>query len=390
MDVPLNDLKLAYQALKPEIDAAVARVLERGWYLLGEELAAFETEFAAWCGARFGVGVANGTEAIWLALAAAGVEPGDEVLTVANAGVPPVAAVELAGARPVFCDVAPDTHAMDPERAAAAITPRTRAVLVVHLFGHPAELAPLLDLAARHGIPLIEDASQAHGATYRGGGPARPDAPPSRTAGAAAGTPRRVGAFGRAGAFSCYPTKNLGALGDAGVVVTDDEHLAERLRLLRQYGWRERYWSVVRGVNSRLDELQAAVLRVKLRHLDRLNAARRALAARYRAGLADLPGLELPAEAPWADHVYHLFVVQTDRRDALLRHLRARGVGAGVHYPVPAHLQPAYRDLGYRPGALPVTERLAERVLSLPLYPELKPAQVDYVIEQVRAFFGRV
>lgn len=335
--------------------------------------------------------MASGTEAIWLALLAVGVQPGDEVLTAANAGVPPVAAIELAGARPVFADVDPATHALDPERVAAAVTPRTRALLPVHLYGHPADLAALLEIARRHDLRLVEDASQAHGAEYRPSGPGgqRSGVGQSGQGWPAGASWRRVGTFGDAAAFSLYPTKNLGALGDAGVVLTNDERVAERLRLLRQYGWRERYRSEIRGVNSRLDELQAAVLRVKLRHLEVLNAARRALAARYRAGLAGLDGLELPGEAPWARHVYHLYVVQTDRRDALRAYLRERGVGSGVHYPLPAHLQPAYRDLGYCPGSLPATERLAERVLSLPLYPGLDPAQVDLVADHVRAFLTR-
>lgn len=353
--VLFNDLRPQYAAIREEIDAAVRRVLERGWFILGPEVEAFEAEFAAYCGARYAVGVGSGTEALHLALWACGVGPGDEVVTVAHTAVPTINAISLTGARPVFVDVDPVTYTMDPAAAAAAITPRTRALLPVHLYGHPADMAPLQALAQRHGLWLIEDAAQAHGAEYRG---------------------TRVGRLGHLAAFSFYPTKNLGAYGDGGMVVTDDAALAERLRLLRNYGQTDRYHHQVEGLNSRLDELQAAVLRVKLRHLEAWTAARRERAARYAAGL---PGVRTPTEAPGARHVYHLYPVHVPQRAQVQERLAAAGIGTLVHYPIPAHLQPAYAHLGVPRGALPVTERLADEELSLPMYAELPLEQVDYV-----------
>ncbi len=362
--IPIFDLKLQYQSIKPEIDAAIARVLGRGWFILGEEVAAFEAEFAAYCGAKYCVGGGSGTEAIHLALRAAGVQPGDEVITVASAGVPGVAAIELAGGRPVFVDVEPDTLNMDPERIAAAIPRRTRAILPVHLYGHPADLDPILEIARQHELAVVEDAAQAHGAQYKG---------------------RRVGSIATVGVFSFYPTKNLGAYGDGGAIVTNDTDIAHRARLLRQYGWRQQYQSVMRGTNSRLDELQAAILRVKLRHLEKWTARRRELAQRYTQLLAD-SGLQLPQPKPYANHVFHLYVVRSAQRDALREHLRQAGIGTSIHYPLPAHLQPAYADLGGRPGDLPVTEQAAREVLSLPLYPELTDEQVAEVCNRVSSF----
>jgi dTDP-4-amino-4,6-dideoxygalactose transaminase len=359
--IPLVDLHCQLAAIRPEIEAAVTRVLERGWFILGEEVVAFEQEFATYCGVRYAIGVGSGTEALHLALRAVGVGPGDEVITVANAGVPGVVAIEAAGGRPVFVDVYPATMNLDPARLSAAISPRSRAILPVHLYGRPADMDPIMEIARRHDLAVVEDCAQAHGASYRG---------------------RKVGSLGHVACFSFYPTKNLGAYGDGGAVVTDDPALADRLRLLRQYGWREQYRSEVRGVNSRLDELQAAILRVKLRHLDAWNARRRALATRYRELLAG-SDLVLPAELPDGVQVYHLFVVQTPQRDELRDHLRRAGIGTGIHYPIPAHLQAAYRDLGGQPGQLPVTERLAREVLSLPLFPELTDAEVEQVVEAI-------
>lgn len=370
ISVPIFATKPQYLAIKAEIDAAIAEVLEINFFILGRFLEAFEQEFASWLGVEHAVGVGNGFDAIHLALRACGIGPGDEVLTVAHTAVATAVAISAVGARPVFVDIDPETYCMDPAAAATAITPRTRAIVPVHLYGHPAEMGRLLDLARRHNLVVIEDAAQAHGARYQG---------------------RPCGTLGHAGAFSFYPTKNLGAYGDGGAVVTRDPDVARMIRLLRNYGWAEgkRYYSAVKGVNSRLDELQAAILRVKLRYLETWNARRRAIAARYAEALADLPDLMLPREQPWAYHVYHLYVVRTPRRDALQQHLQAHGVGTQVHYPVPVHLQEAYQDLGYRPGALPETERAAREILSLPLYPELTDAQVDHVCASVRAFFSQ-
>jgi dTDP-3-amino-3,4,6-trideoxy-alpha-D-glucose transaminase len=357
--IPIFDLKAQYAALKDELDAAVAGVLASGWFIQGTEHAAFEEEFARYCEATHGVGVANGTDAIRIALQALGVERGDEVLTVANAGMPPVAAIREAGARPVFVDVDPATRNLDPSKIAEALTPRTRAVVAVHLFGHPADVDGIRAALDGTGVKLVEDCAQAHGARYRG---------------------RRVGSLGDAAAFSFYPTKNLGAYGDGGFIATNDPEVADRARLLRGYGWRKRYLSEVHGFNSRLDELQAAVLRVKLRHLDGANEERRRRARLYDEALA---GVATPAEQPWAASVYHLYVVESEHRDALRAALDAAGVATDVHYPLPSHLQPASADLGVGRGALPVTERLADTVLSLPMYPELPIPHVERVAHEV-------
>ncbi len=362
--VPPLDLKRQYASIKGEIDAAVSRVLEGGWYILGEEVAAFEREFAAYCGVAHAVGVGSGTDALHLALAACGVGAGDEVITVPHTAVATVTAIELAGARPVLVDIDPARYTLDPELLEAAITPRTRAVIPVHLYGCPADLDPIMEVARAHGLTVVEDCAQAHGAEYSG---------------------RRVGSWGHIAAFSFYPTKNLGACGDGGLVATNDPELAERARLLRQYGWQERYVSSLKGLNSRLDELQAAILRVKLRHLDAWNERRRVLAGLYNERLMG-GGVVVPREPESARHVYHLYVVRHPRRDALRAFLRQRGIGSSIHYPVPVHLQPAYYDLARGAGSLPAAEAAAREVLSLPLYPELDGQELETVADAVLAF----
>jgi dTDP-4-amino-4,6-dideoxygalactose transaminase len=367
VEVPFLELKSQYAALKPAIDMAIARVLERAWFIMGAELEAFEEAFAAACGARFCVGVGNGTEALHLALRALDVGPGDEVITVAHTFIATALAISWTGARPVFVEVDPATYTINVERAAAAITPRTRAILPVHLYGQPADLGPLIELAQERGLRVLEDCAQAHGARYGG---------------------RVVGTFGAIGSFSFYPGKNLGAYGDGGALVTDDAALAERLRLLRNYGQTAKYHHATQGYNSRLDELQAAVLAVKLGYLDAWNARRRALAARYDALLAG-HGLILPQCAPDREHVYHLYVVRSRQRDALQRHLATQGIGTLIHYPTPVHLQPAYAELGLARGSLPFSEQLADEVLSLPLYPEMSEAQQDAVVAAISSFEER-
>ena len=353
-----------YLAHQTEIDAAIARVLDRGWYILGDEVRAFESEFAAYVGVRHGVGVASGTDALHLALAACEIGAGDEVITVSHTAVATVAAIEMAGATPVLVDIEPAFFTLDPDKLAAAITPRTKAIIPVHLYGQPANLDRIIDSAARHNLQVIEDCSQAHGATYKGA---------------------RVGCYGNIGCFSFYPTKNLGAIGDGGLLVTNDTALAERARLLREYGWAQRYVSNISGWNSRLDELQAAVLRVKLPHLDQDNAARARIAQRYADALGDC-GIILPMERADSTHVFHLFVIRSERRDELQKFLAEKGVGALVHYRVPVHLQPAYQGRlnGYE--NLKNTEIVAAEILSLPIYPELDDAQVDAVIAAVKSF----
>jgi dTDP-4-amino-4,6-dideoxygalactose transaminase len=362
--VPLVDLVAQHQGIKNEVQAAIAQVLEEMQLFLGPNVQAFEEEFAAYCGATHAVGVGSGTDALVLALRAAGVGPGDEVITVAHTFFADVEAIALVGARPVFVDVEPDTYCLDPAQLEARITPRTRAVIPVHLCGQPADMAPILAIARRHGLFVLEDACQAHGAIYQG---------------------RRVGTWGDAACFSFYCSKNLGAYGEGGALVTDDAQLAGTVRRLRDHGSARRYEHVEIGTNARLDEIQAAVLRVKLRHLDNWNGQRAAVAAAYDAALVG-SGLELPTVRPDRTHVYHLYAVQSTRREALKAHLSERGVTTGVHYPAPAHLQPVARTWSNGPGSLPVTEGVAERVLSLPMYPELTKEQIAYVVDCVRTF----
>ncbi len=368
MPIPLIDLRAQYLSIKAEIDAAVARVLDSGWYILGQEVAAFEREFAEYCGAAACVGVGSGTEALHLAMLACGISPGDEVITVSHTAVATVAAITLAGARPVLVDVDPETYTMDPAALEAAITPCTKAIIPVHLYGHPADMVPILEIARQAQVRVIEDCAQAHGATYHG---------------------QPVGILGELGCFSFYPTKNLGALGDGGAVVSQDPALAERVRLLREYGWtpQARYVSQVKGMNSRLDELQAAILRVKLRHLNAWNEVRRALAARYDALLP--PAVVRPIERSGCRHVYHLYVVRVPERDQVRARLQAAGIGTGIHYPVPVHQQPAYQDLAPRPEGLPHTERLAGEILSLPMSPTLTEAEVTAVADAIRSAIER-
>jgi dTDP-4-amino-4,6-dideoxygalactose transaminase len=362
VSVPFLDLRPVHDELRDEMGAAIDRVIASSHYVLGPEVEAFEREFAAFCGARHCIGVGNGMEAIELALRALDVGRGDEVVTTSHTAFPTVAAVTAVGATPVLVDVDPDTFCMRPEALAASFSSRTRAVLPVHLYGRCADMDPIDALAAEVGVPVVEDAAQAHGATYRG---------------------RMAGTLGRAAAFSFYPTKNLGALGDGGAVVTDDDELALRVRRLRNYGEESKYVNVETGFNSRLDELHAAVLRVKLRHLDRWNADRRRIAALYDELLAGADGVVPPG----ADegHVYHLYVVRSAAREALQERLRAAGIGTQVHYPTPVHRQAAYAAGVRISGSLVATERLAGEVLSLPAYPGLAEADVRAVAAAVRA-----
>ncbi|HEX6737303.1 MAG TPA: DegT/DnrJ/EryC1/StrS family aminotransferase [Vicinamibacteria bacterium] len=366
--VPFGDMKAHVAALRGEIDAALARVLDSGWFILGPEGEAFEAELAQALSVRQAVAVGNGTEALELALWALGIGEGDEVITSPLSAAFTAMAILRVGARPVFADLDPATLNVAPEAVARALTPRTRALMPVHLYGHPADLDPLLALARPRGITLVEDACQAHGAQYRG---------------------RTVGAISGVGALSFYPTKNLGALGDGGAVLVDDEALAARLRRLRNGGQSDRYRHEVPGTNSRLDEMQAALLRVGLRHLAAWTERRRELAALY---LRELEGaaVTLPHEQPYARAVYHLFVVRHPRRDALAAALKERGIGTLIHYPIPLHLQPAFATLGGRPGDLPVAEQACAEVLSLPLYPEMSDEQALAVAHAVRELAGRV
>ena len=366
MKIPFVDLQAEYIALKTELDAAAHQVLASGWYILGQEVRAFEQEFAAYLGVAHAVGVASGTDAVLLACRALEIGPGDEVITVAHTAVATVTAIALSGARPVLVDIEPQTYTMDVGQIEAAITPRTKAIMPVHLYGHPAEMDTILALARRHNLLVIEDCAQAHGARYKD---------------------RMVGSMGDAAAFSFYPTKNLGAIGDGGAVVTNNPAVAERLTMLRQYGWQQRYISDIAGYNSRLDELQAAFLRVKLRHLAAFNTARRRLANLYQEHLAGLP-LTLPTIQPECESVFHLYVIQTDQRDALQKHLAVQEIGTAIQYPIPVHTQPAYHHLGHGPGSLPVTEQVCGRILSLPMHPHLPNQTLLNVCDSIASFFS--
>jgi dTDP-4-amino-4,6-dideoxygalactose transaminase len=367
--IPQIDLKPQLARIRPEIDAALSRVLTSTAFVGGPDVAELEREFAAFCGTSHAVAVANGTDALHMALRAHGIGPGDEVVTVANTFIATGEAILLVGARPVFVDVVADTHTMDPERLRTAITPRTRLVLPVHLYGHPADMTAIGELAERHGLPVLEDAAQAHGATWRG---------------------RRAGALGHAAAFSFYPTKNLGACGDAGMVTTSDAEFAARVRQVANHGaGGHRYDNVVLGTNSRLDTLQAAVLRVKLAHLERWNAERAERAALYSKLLGELPGLILPREREGARSAWHLYTIRVRERDALAQHLRERGIGTAIHYPRPIHLQPAMAAAMGAPGSLPVSEQLSREVLCLPLYAELPLEDVERVAAEVRSFLTK-
>lgn len=356
--IPFLDLGAAYRELKPEIDAAVTRVLESGWYILGPEVEGFEAEWANYCGAGYSVGVANGLDALTLALRSLDIGPGDEVIVPSNTYIATWLAVSSVGAKPVPVEPDPNTYNIDITRIEAAITPRTRALLPVHLYGQPADLDPIMDIARRHGLRVIEDAAQAHGALYKG---------------------QRIGAHGDMVCWSFYPGKNLGALGDAGAVTTNDAELAERVALLRNYGSAEKYVNVEAGVNSRLDPVQAAILRVKLKVLDNWNERRRAIAAAYTKNLTN-SGLILPSVPDWADPVWHLYVVRSYKRDALQGQLSGARIGTLIHYPIPPHMQTAYAELGISPSELPLAQKLADEVLSLPIGPQLALDDADRVV----------
>ncbi len=357
--VPYLDLKAQYQSIKPEIDAAISRVLESSQFILGSEVAELEKEFAVYCGATECIALNSGTSALHLALLATGVGPSDEVITVPFTFVASVAAILYAGARPVLVDIDPDTFTMNPAAIEAAITHRTKAILPVHLYGHPADMDPILEVARRHGLVVIEDAAQAHGSKYKG---------------------RSIGSVADLTCFSFYPTKNLGAYGEGGAVTTNNAEHARTIRRLRDWGQDHKYHHVLRGYNYRMEGLQGAILRVKLRHLDQWTELRRAAATKYNRLLADC-GVELSREMPWARHVYHVYTLRTKDRDALQAALQTEGIQTAVHYALPVHLQPAYADLGYSRGAFPQSEKAAEEVLSLPLYPEITDSQIQKVAQ---------
>jgi dTDP-4-amino-4,6-dideoxygalactose transaminase len=360
--IPLVDLRAQYLGIKTDIDAAIARVFDTGQFVLGEEVEAFEREFAQYSGATEGIAVNSGTSALHLALLAAGVTAGDEVITVPFTFVATVAAIGYIGARAVFVDVDPATYTMDPAQLEAAITSRTKAIVPVHLYGQPADMDPILEIAARHNVAVIEDACQAHGAAYKG---------------------RPVGSLGDAACFSFYPGKNLGAYGEGGMVVTRNPAIARDVRMRRDWGAEKKYHHVMRGFNYRMEGLQGSILRVKLRHLEEWTEARRTHAREYRT-LLEGSGFAPPVEAPYARHVYHVYAVRTTDRVAVQRTLQSHGIATGIHYPIPVHLQTGYADLGYKAGDFPVSEQAANEVLSLPMYPELSHTEIEAVTAAIR------
>jgi len=364
--IPFVDLRAQYASIKPEIDAAIDEVLAAAAFIKGRFVRGFEEAFASFCGVEHVVGVGNGTDAIMLALTALGIGPGDEVITVAHTFTATAEPVVRLGARPVFLDVDPRTNTLDPGLLEAAITPRTRAIIPVHLYGMPADMDAINQIAGAHHLPVIEDAAQAAGARYKG---------------------RRCGSLGTISCFSFYPGKNLGAYGDGGAVATDNRELAEKVRMLADHGRTDKHRHQLVGVNSRLDALQAAVLKVKLSCLDRWNAARRSHATEYHRKLAGIRGLELPQVPDWAEPSWHLYVVESRERNGLQATLKAARIETGIHYPIPLHRQPCYAGLGV--GTLPITERKGDVILSLPMFPELSSGQIDRVVEAIASFLGR-
>ncbi len=367
MEVPFVDLKAQHQEIKAEVEKAIKKVIEKGDFILGEELELFEKEFADYCGVKFCVGVASGTEALWLALLALDIKKGDEVIIPANTFIATALAVLMAGAKPVLVDIDPKTYNINPALIEEKITPKTRAIIPVHLYGQPTDMKGISKIAQKYNLIVIEDACQAHGALYRG---------------------KRCGSFGEASAFSFYPAKNLGAYGDGGAVVTNSSEVAEKIKMLRDYGQKEKYSHLVKGYNSRLDTLQAAILRVKLKKLDGWNENRQKAAEIYKELLSETD-LVLPYLAPERTHVYHLYVIRAKKREELRKHLSQAGISTGIHYPVPLHQQPSLSDLGYKKGCFPVTESYSKEILSLPMFPHISSDQIGYVCQKIKEFFQK-
>jgi len=361
--VPFLDLRAHHAPLRAEFDKAIGEVIESGVFVGGPFLTQFENEFAAFCGSRHAIAVGNGTDALWLALLACGIGPGDEVITVPNTFMATAEAITYSGASPVFVDVDEQTYTMDPDLLEKARTSRTKAVIPVHLFGQVADMDPILSFGRKHGLFVIEDAAQAHGAEYKG---------------------RKAGSLGNAGCFSFYPGKNLGAFGEAGAVVTNDDKLQEKIRILRDHGQVRKYYHSMVGWNGRMDAIQAAILRIKLRHLDQANHQRRVHASQYNRLFQGLEEVKSPFEAAYGRHVYHIYSIRVRERNEIMRLLQEKGIGCGIHYPVPIHLQEAYRGLGHGKGAFPVAEQTCAEFISLPMFPELTEAQVNLVVDSVR------
>lgn len=362
MKVDVFTLKKQYEVIKDEIKGSIEKVMQSGGFIIGEDVGLFEKEFAAYCNVKHGVGVNSGTDALFLACLACGIGKDDEVIVMPYTYIATVLAISMAGATPVFVDIDEKTYNIDVSKIEKAITKKTKAILPVHLYGHPADMDPLMEIAKRHNLKIIEDCAQAHGALYKN---------------------KKVGSFGDVSCFSFYPTKNLGAFGDAGMILTNSEDTKKRLLLLRDYGRKDRYEHILKGYNSRLDTLQAAVLRVKLRYLDKWSEERRRNAALYGKLLKDQPGVIIPFEADYARHVFHLYPVRVKHRDSVMKKLADKGVRTLIHYPIPVHLQEAYKDLGYKKGDFPISEKCCEEILSLPMYPELSEEEIRYVADSL-------
>jgi dTDP-4-amino-4,6-dideoxygalactose transaminase len=363
MKVPFLDLKSHHAPMLEEINAAIQEVIDSAAFAGGPFVTRFEEDFAAYCDARYAIGVGSGTEALWLVLLALGVGPGDEVITVPNSFMATAEAITYCGAKPVFVDVDEQTYNMDPAGLEQAVTTKTKAIIPVHLFGQPADMDPILEFARKRGLFVVEDAAQAHGAIYKG---------------------RKVGTLGDAGCFSFYPGKNLGAFGEAGAIVTNSDALQEKIRILRDHGQIRKYYHTMVGWNGRMDGIQGAILQIKLRHLEKGNDLRRSHAAHYDTALRGAEDIIIPFRASNVQHVYHIYAIRVQDRDEVMRLLTQKGVGSGVHYPVPIHLQEAYSALGYKQGAFPIAERCATEFLSLPMFPELTPTQVETVVQSLK------
>lgn len=361
MKIKFGDLKREYRTIEKEIDSVIKKILTKGQFILGEELEKFEKEFSEYCGVRFGVGVANGTEAIALSLLSLDIKADDEVITVSNTAFPTVVGIKMSGATPVFVDINEDSYLMNVKNIEKAITKRTKAIIPVHLYGQVCDMDELETISKEYNIPIIEDCAQAHGAEYKG---------------------KKSGSFGIMSAFSFYPSKNLGAYGDAGMVLTNDESLYNKLRMLRNYGQKERYYHSMFGINSRLDEIQAGILRVKLKHLEEWNERRRKIAEKYNENLKDL--VKTPLEIIGCKHIYHLYVIRTKERERLKKYLEENGIQTLIHYPIPVHLQPVFKSNSIQ---LPITEKVSKEILSLPIYPQLTDEEVEYIISKIKKFF---
>jgi len=368
MKVPFLDLKIQYKQIEHEVIPVITRAMANGAFIGGEQVSCFETEFARFCKSSYCVGVNSGTDALRFALMAIGVGLGDEIITVANTFIATTEAISQVGAKPVFVDVYPDTCNMDISKIEDKITENTKAVIPVHLYGQPADMDPILEIARKNNIAVIEDACQAHGASYKN---------------------RKAGSVGAVGCFSFYPGKNLGAFGEGGAIITQDEDIAQKIRMIRDHGQRKKYFHDIEGYNGRLDAIQAGVLRIKLKRLEDWNKLRRKNAAYYNELLSEIPSVILLTEAEFAESVYHLYVILVDDRDGLQNFLYSKDIATGLHYPLPLHLQKAYEHLGYKKGVFPVTEHIADRLLSLPMFPELKPEQIEYVVQSIKEYINR-